>query len=222
MLAVQANDFVLKMAKHALDLMVTSLIQPQPSIVGRKDFQPGGQGGEVFKFEVHAGRKRVCVVCFYWLLGRYPIHLGLFTHWLSHAARPLPVIGDKQQAAGVEIETPRQMQFMFVGLIEQVDDRLMRWMLGGTDHAYGFVKHKVACGFACLNELIIQLNTVKQADIEPGVTAAMAINLDSATGDELANLLTIKARQVAEDSVEAHVSLYARGLLASGSDRLCR
>ena len=77
-------------------------------------------------------------------------------------------------------------------------------MEGGADHAYRLVQHEVACRFAGLQQLIIQLYPAEFAYLGLGVAALLAIQINPALTDQLAGVLTVEARQVAEKAIKTH------------------
>ncbi|MNY12416.1 hypothetical protein D3C86_1454960 [compost metagenome] len=56
-------------------------------------------------------------------------------------------------------------------------------MLGGADHADGFVQHEVACGLAGLQHLSIEFDAAEDAHLVAAVATDLAIHTHAATGE---------------------------------------
>ncbi|MCY1351930.1 hypothetical protein D9M69_382100 [compost metagenome] len=74
---MQAHDAVAEVAEHALDLVITTLVQGQAGGAGVEDFQLGGEGGEVLEGEVQPLGEGLDVLGLDGLLGFHVVDLGL-------------------------------------------------------------------------------------------------------------------------------------------------
>ena len=199
--AVQAHDLVVEEAKHAFDLMITALNDAQAGTARAKQFQPGGLRGQVFKSEIDALTKFADIRVGNFLLGLDVIHLGHLGLGLSDMTRPLAVIGNQHQPAGVEVQPTCDMQVVFVRLIQQVDHRRMFRILGGAYTSGWLVQHEVTRRFACLQDLPVELNLAECPDFVTWIADNLPINLDALLYQEQAYLLAVELGAVAQKTV---------------------
>ncbi|GGU66619.1 hypothetical protein GCM10009504_24400 [Pseudomonas laurentiana] len=96
------------------------------------------------------------------------------------------------------------MQVVFVRLVEQVEDRAVLWVDRGADATRGLVQHEVAQWSAGLHKLIIDFDSAELAHIMPRFGDRDAIDTYAALCQQQANVLTVVAGQVTEETVEAH------------------
>ena len=202
--AVQAHDLVIEEAKHAFDLMVAPLDDTQARTVRAKQLQRGGQGGQVFKGEIDAFAEFADIGLGDFLLGLDVIHLGHLGLRLGYVARPMPVISDQQQPAGIEIQSAGDVQVVLVGLIKQVEHRWVLYILGSA-HATGWlVQHEVTCRLACLQDVSVKLDSAECADFMARIADDLPVNPDSLFYQEQAYLLAVELGQVAQETVYTH------------------
>ena len=202
--AVQAQHFVVEVAEHPLHLMVPALDDAQSRRFRPEYDQLGRLRGEVFEREVQALGKFQCVLRANLLLGLDVIDLRQFGLRLSQAPRPAAVVGDQHQAGGVEIQATGDVQVIAVRLMDQVEYGRMLRVAGGADAAGRFVQHEVACGLADLQDFPVDLDTAELEHFGMRVADDFSVNLNALFHQQQAYLLTVEARQVAEETVNAH------------------
>jgi hypothetical protein len=208
--AMKADDFVLEVPEHALDLMIASLDDAQAGAARGEQLQQGRLGGEVFEGKVQAPGERVDVPGVDDLFGLHVVDLGPLSGGLGQASRPLAVIGEQQQAGGVVVQATGQVQLELVRLIEQIQNGRVPGVDGGTDATLGFVQHEVARRSATLQNLIVQFDAAELAYLAQWVDCDQAIDPHAPTQQQQARLLAIEMRQAGKETVETHGQVSGR------------
>ncbi|MCY1444766.1 hypothetical protein D9M71_612520 [compost metagenome] len=160
--------------------------------------------GEVFEGEVQPFVELDRVFRADVLFGFDVIDLGQFGLRLGQAPRPAAVVGDQHQAGGVEVQAPGDVQLVLVRLMDQIEHGRVLRIPGGADASGGLVQHEMAQGFTGLQHLVVDFDAAEFADFAVRVADDFSVNPDAFFHQQQAHLLTVEARQVAEETVDTH------------------
>ena len=116
----------------------------------------------------------------------------------------MTVIGDEHQAAGVEVQSTRDVQVVLVVFVQQIEHGRVLGVLGGADAAWRFVQHEITRGFAGLQHVFVELNPAELANVMVWVRDDLAINPHALFNQQQASLLAVELGQVAQKTVYAH------------------
>jgi hypothetical protein len=83
--------------------------------------------------------------------------------------RPLAIVGHQYQSGGVDIQTPRGMQLVRHRLVEEIKDRRMIRIVGGTNVTLRLVEHKVARAGLLNQRIAVILDVMLRQKLEGGV-----------------------------------------------------
>ncbi len=130
-------------AKHALDLVIATFVQCDTCEMRFEYFQSRRPRHDILIRKVHAGGERVHILRCQRIFQGDEILLAYAVHGITQMARPSTVIGQQQEAAGVQVEASGDMQRARLRVINQRRDYRVTRIMRGTQNATGFVQHQV-------------------------------------------------------------------------------
>ncbi|MOA40165.1 hypothetical protein D3C78_1620090 [compost metagenome] len=112
------------------------------------------------------------------------------------------------------------MQALALGGRQQVEHRVVLWIVGGADAASRLVHHQVACRVALLQHLPVQFDSAEGADFVPAIADGLAVDPHAALKQQAADILAVEFGAFAEEAVQAHEGLVCRSGKSGGGKPL--
>ena len=140
---MQCFHVIAKRGKHAFHLVVFSLGNAEQNRLIIKYLEGCGQTGMLFTFKPDAIGKSLLIVWANWSGKLNAIDFLTVAAGRSQAMIPLAIIGDQQQACGIDIETACDLKLCAAVFINQIQRSGVAVVAGCRYHSRGLVEHKV-------------------------------------------------------------------------------
>ena len=122
----------------------------------------------------------------------------------SNAVRPLAIVGHQYQSGGVDIQTPRGMQLVRHRLVEEIKDRWMIRIVGGTNVTLRLVEHKVARAGLLNQRIAVILDVMLRQKLEGGVFYNVAVHGNAAAADFTPGNSPANAKLLSDKLIKSH------------------
>lgn len=155
--------------KHPLDLVIPSFAQNDSGFSGAEDLEFGRESGDVFRRKVEALRKAGDGFFRDILIGFDKVYFFDLPAGEGEGFGPGSIVREEDESGGGPIESTCKMKRVFVRVVDQVKDRSMDRVGGGTEDTRGFVKHQVKPGKGLLEDFATGGYFVKTAHLAPMV-----------------------------------------------------
>jgi hypothetical protein len=201
---MQRGDETANTAKHAFDLVMATFVKCHLSTTLAEQHEFRRQCGDVFGSEVKAtleggdgiaGDGRISFND----IGLW--HLGLSVHELLG---PAAIIREQKQTRGPAVEPTGDVQRELVGIVDQIDHRLMLGIHGGAHDSAWLVQHQVERSLSLLHEFSIQLHARETIHFMLICRADQAIHMHPPGGDEPMRLAPPERAVFGDEAIQFH------------------
>ena len=175
---MQGLNTIANRRQHPFDLVVTALADGQVDqlVVVYTNF--GGSGLCGFTVQHDSLLKRPAGLFRDSLSQPDPIAFAAFPPGGCDRVGPLAITGQQQQASGVLVQPPGDMNPTGQAAGQQVECRWLAAVGGGTEHSGGFMHHQVDIA-GWVNRFSIKMNGLFGLHLAIGLPAGFAIHLHS-------------------------------------------
>ena len=207
---MQRGDKAAHTAKHAFDLVMAAFMQGHAGTTFTEDNEFGGQRGDVFSSEVKTTLEGGDGIARDRRIGFDDVGLRHFGSCIHELLGPAAIIREQKQTRGPAVEPSGDVQRVPVGIVDEVDHRLMLGIDGGADDSAWLVHHQVERSLGLLHDLGLQLHLGEAVHLVLIAQDDLAIHSHTSCGDEPMRLAPPERAVFGDEAVEFHAAILHR------------